>query len=521
MDDTEQQKGFIGFLRWLGDLIWVLWGEPILTFLGLYEPKDRTYGRWDVPFSKMEQRLHENPDVSVSFHRAFFPNGKDWVWYQVWEDKLAQRATGRRADMIFVHGTGVHSGTLASHSRRYLDAGFRLIVPDLVSHGYSTGLHVYQRYLTAYTSGLNLVLRDVAKRDDEAAGSRPAKKDRRRTFMLGLSFGGLLAIQYPLHFPTCAREDTTDMDDIPVDGIIPVGPILDYSKDHIKIGAFVHSFTAFIEMLGAGRLELFVPHKKVLDKDPKVYKTLVDSDMRSHRGAFRVGHLLALRDGIEEVQRRAPEFRHPIYIQHGAMDRVVTIESSREWLRRCNSEDVKMSVYPVCQHVIYKKGKTETEDKAGRVAVLEDNVAWMSERSPGQGHIDRGLSFSSDVARSASFSSGVNTPDIMTPSDSMPATPAAQEHEKDPSENVVQSTINSLTNTIDNAIENAAVASAVQTGNTSLTKRHDVKLPLEPPPVPPPTEKKVDRHAPEWVEQRNYRPNWTLPEEIRPYDIVF
>ena len=72
MDDTEQQKGFIGFLRWLGDLIWVLWGEPILTFLGLYEPKDRTYGRWDVPFSKMEQRLHENPDA-VSYTHLTLP----------------------------------------------------------------------------------------------------------------------------------------------------------------------------------------------------------------------------------------------------------------------------------------------------------------------------------------------------------------------------------------------------------------------------------------------------------------
>lgn len=160
------------FLQALWRTLWQVWIEPFLIFVHLYEPADRTYGRCDVPFSKMELRLHENPDVTVSFYKTMMPNGKDFVWYQVWEDKLAQRSTGRLADMVFCHGTGVHSGTLASHSRRYLDAGYRLIVPDLPSHGYSTGLHVYQARMRGYTDGVRQVIHDVARRDDELQGTR-------------------------------------------------------------------------------------------------------------------------------------------------------------------------------------------------------------------------------------------------------------------------------------------------------------------------------------------------------------
>lgn len=87
---------------------WEVWGEPALTATGMYEVEDRTYGRYAIPFSPMEQRLHSNPDVTVWFGKALMPNGKDFTWYQVWEDHAAQKRTGRKADILFVHGTGVH-----------------------------------------------------------------------------------------------------------------------------------------------------------------------------------------------------------------------------------------------------------------------------------------------------------------------------------------------------------------------------------------------------------------------------
>lgn len=50
----------------------------------------------------MEKRLYEKDDVEVSFHKVMLENGKDWVWYQIWQDPVAMRETGRDADMVFV-----------------------------------------------------------------------------------------------------------------------------------------------------------------------------------------------------------------------------------------------------------------------------------------------------------------------------------------------------------------------------------------------------------------------------------
>ncbi|GAC94135.1 lysophospholipase [Pseudozyma hubeiensis SY62] len=372
--------------RSVSKTIWEVWGEPLAEGLGLYEPKDRSYGRCDIPFSAMEKRLYEKDDVEVTFHKVMLENGKDWVWYQVWQDPVAIRDTGRVADMIFVHGTGVHSGTLASQCRRYLDAGFRCIVPDLPSHGYSSGLHVYQSKMAGYCAGLHSVLHDVAKRDQKASlfpDTEPTKLERRKTFMLGLSFGGLVAFSYALQYPASYRYDETDPTEIPIDGLVGVGPMVAYNPKYVVIHWLLRTlFISLLFIFRLGRLEVMVPHKKVVDKDPKVYDSLIMQDPRSHQGSFRIGHLWCIEMAMLELRSRQASIRHPIYIQMGGQDKVADNEVALNWIRSTSSNDRKYEVYPICQHVIYKKAKIQHDDLAGRITVIADNVAWMVERAP-------------------------------------------------------------------------------------------------------------------------------------------
>lgn len=280
----------------------------------------------------------------------------------------------------------MHSGTLASQCRRYLDAGFRLIVPDLPSHGFSSGLHVYQKNMAGFCSGLHAVLHDVAARDQAESpfpSIRPSKLERRQTFMLGLSFGGLVAFSYALQFPASYRHDTTDLNEIPIDGLIGVGPMVAYNTRFVVVGAFLQwLFTIMLFVFRLGRLEVIVPHKKVVDKDPKVYESLIMQDPRSHQGSFRIGHLHCIVTAIQALRDRAEEIRHPIYIQMGGEDRVADNEAALQWIRRTKAEDKRYEVYPICQHVIYKKAKNQHDDLAGRISVIADNVEWMVERSP-------------------------------------------------------------------------------------------------------------------------------------------
>ncbi|SJX62794.1 related to lysophospholipase [Sporisorium reilianum f. sp. reilianum] len=370
----------------LGSTLWDVWGEPLAETLGIHEPSDRSYGRWNIPLSSMEKRLYEKDDVEVTFHKVMLENGKDWVWYQVWQDPVAVRDTGRNADMIFVHGTGVHSGTLASQCRRYLDAGFRLIVPDLPSHGYSSGLHVYQRDMAGFCSGLHAVLHDVASRDQSTSlfpNVTPTKLERRKTFMLGLSFGGLVAFSYALQYPASYRYDETDPLEIPIDGLIGVGPMVAYNTKYVVVNLFMRClFLTLLHVFRLGRLEVMVPHKKAVDKDPKVYESLIMQDPRSHQGSFRIGHLYCISQAMRALRERAAEVRHPIYIQMGGEDKVADNTVALSWIRQTKSTDKKYEVYPICQHVIYKKAKIQHDDLAGRITVIADNVAWMVERSP-------------------------------------------------------------------------------------------------------------------------------------------
>ncbi|SPO37542.1 related to lysophospholipase [Pseudozyma flocculosa] len=357
----------------VASLIWDVWGEPFATAIGAYEPQDRSYGRWSIPFSPMEKRLYENPGIDVQFHKVMMPNGKDWVWYQVWQDPAAMQMTGRRADMIFVQ------------CRRYLDSGFRLLVPDLPSHGYSSGIHVYQRHMSGYTAGLRAVLHDVARRDDAEVGPgfKLTKTERRKTFMLGLSFGGLVAFSYAVHYPASLREDESDPDEIPIDGIIGVGPVVNHNLRYVPISKGLRVGAWIAERIfRMGRFELMVPHKKSVDRDPKVYDALINQDKRSHQGAFRIGHLFCIDEAMVAINAAASTIKHPSYVQMGSQDRVVDIPATLKWFRNVGADDKRFEMYPVCQHVVYRKAKVEAEDLAGRITVIDDNVKWMCQRSP-------------------------------------------------------------------------------------------------------------------------------------------
>lgn len=245
------------------------------------------------------------------------------------------------------------------------------------------------------------MLHDIARRDDAqiAPDFRLTKGERRRTFMLGLSFGGLVAFSYALQYPGSYRYDTEHPDEVPIDGLVGVGPMIGYSKE-IRFNPIVHIFGWIMDrVLGGGRLELAVPHKKIVDKDPAVYESLITMDKRSHQGAFRIGHLYCIDEAIRKILKNAAAIRNPIYVQIGAQDRVADGEACLKWLKDTSSEDKRYEVYPICQHVVYRKAKTQRDDLAGRITVIEDNVEWMCQRAPSAlVRSRRTMSFSSDLS---------------------------------------------------------------------------------------------------------------------------
>lgn len=103
------------------------------------------------------------------------------------------------ADIVWCHGINDYGGKFAIHAPFFLDAGYRLIVPDLPAHGRSTGLHCYIPDMEKLAEAVYQVLVDVLVAEGEAnvdaeEGAAATVKPKRKIFVAGQSLGGFTAV---------------------------------------------------------------------------------------------------------------------------------------------------------------------------------------------------------------------------------------------------------------------------------------------------------------------------------------
>ncbi len=168
-------------------------------------------------------------------------------------------------------------------------------------------------------------------------------------------------------------------------------------------------------------------------------------DPRAHKGSFRIGHLFCIVNAMKDLRARASEIQHPIYVQMGGEDKVADNEAALAWIRRTNSQDKRYEVYPICQHVIYKKAKNQHDDLAGRISVIADNVEWMVERAPATGcgagsptrrrqvrlasYASDESSMSGSTSRTSLFEEEEDADDTASVATTVPTTPSINETE--------------------------------------------------------------------------------------------
>jgi len=85
--------------------------------------------------------------------------------------------------LLYVHGINDYGGKFGEHAKPFLDQGYRMIIPDMPSHGRSTGLHAYITTMDALADAVHSVLCDVAF-DDQKEG-RDAAQKKRKIFVAG------------------------------------------------------------------------------------------------------------------------------------------------------------------------------------------------------------------------------------------------------------------------------------------------------------------------------------------------
>ncbi|GAA5833069.1 hypothetical protein JCM5353_006764 [Sporobolomyces roseus] len=350
--------------------------QSLLCQLLPIRPSDPTYGRAALPRMPEEEALrlnHKHRDGKVLL------NGREneWVAYQVWEPK--QGVKDRNCDLCFIHGINDFGGKFAMHAAKFLDEGYRIVVPDLPSHGRSTGIHVHTPSMEALVDAVYDVIKDVALQDSnlmqEAGGTLT---QTRKTFVAGQSLGGFVAAYVCLKYgaPMDTELPVSESFRPTISGGMILCPMLAISPETrppYLIELVARTISSF-----ASALPLAAANKGKNSEDPTVEQQF-EMDPQTYHGKLRVGTGLGILQGLIDINTKMNHLKVPFLICHGTGDRVTSYHGSEKLYREAVSTDKEIKLFPGYEHILLRKGRDEKDDER-RQNVLNEMLGWMNRR---------------------------------------------------------------------------------------------------------------------------------------------
>ena len=249
-----------------------------------------------------------------------------------------------RAAVIFVHGLGDHSGVHPGVSETLVPLGISVTAPDLRGNGRSPGR---RGHVDAWDL-LREDLRHLVARTRATAPDAPL-------FLAGFSLGGLVVLDYVLHYADGVRGVVALA---PPLGELGVPPVL------LALGRVVSRIWPRFSLRTGMDLS-------GLAREPQVVRDLLADPLFHRLGSARLS--TEVTDTIAQVQAQAPRFPLPVLILHGGADRMVPAEGSRRFIARVHQVDKQLIEYPGAYHALLADLDQER--------VLADFREWITNRS--------------------------------------------------------------------------------------------------------------------------------------------
>lgn len=249
-----------------------------------------------------------------------------------------------RAVLVALHGLGDHSGLYPMLPDAFLPLGIEIFAPDLRGNGRSPG----QR---AYLDSWSELREDLRRLIIRVRADRPAVP----LFLLGVSLGGLVVLDYATHHPQGLR------------GVIAVSaPLgeLGVPRPLMALGRVLSrwwprfSLDTGMDLSGLAR-------------DPAVAERVLRDPLFHRKGTARLSTEITAT--IERVQAGAPAFPVPLLVLHGAVDRMVPPDGSRRFVDATGQPDRRLIEYPEGYHALLAD--------VGADRVLQDIAEWMTRRA--------------------------------------------------------------------------------------------------------------------------------------------
>ncbi len=271
--------------------------------------------------------------------QEFFGVGGIRIVYDQWLPPVPVRGV-----VMLAHGYGEHARRYDHVAEHFARAGLATYAVDHRGHGRAGGRRVRVRDMSEYVSDFRELVRT-------ATAQHPGVP----RIVLGHSMGGAIVFAYGTQYP---HE---------YDLMVLSGPAVAahtrVSKAKALLGKTVGSVLPDLP------IEAIDP--EAVSRDPQVvadYK----ADPLVHRGKVPAGIGKALLLVGETMPRRAPLITAPLLVVHGEADSLISVEGSRELVKRVGSADVELKVYPGLFHEVFNE--PERDD------VLDDVTAWITAR---------------------------------------------------------------------------------------------------------------------------------------------
>ena len=273
-------------------------------------------------------------------HRSGTFTGRDGMalFYQAWLPSSPPRAT-----LINLHGLGDHSGLYPSIAAHLPSHGFAVYAYDMRGNGRSPGQRAYLREWDEYRGDLHEFIQQVRTWQ---TGSP--------IFLLGHSLGGLVVLDYALHFP------------VGVAGVIAAAPPL----GRVGVPPVLMALGRVMSRIWP-RFSLEVGMDlSGLARDPAVVQTVLSDPLFHRRGTARLSTEVTA--AIARVQARASDLSVPLLILHGSADRMVPPDGSREFFQKVRHPVREFREYPGAYHGLFADWDQEM--------VLADLERWLCVR---------------------------------------------------------------------------------------------------------------------------------------------
>ncbi|SCV71074.1 BQ2448_3836 [Microbotryum intermedium] len=354
------------------------------SWLSTLRGLDRSFGRSALPRAPCEQRLREEYKTRDG-KIALLPNTieKDWICYQIWDPK---EGTGNEKDLVLIHGINDYGGKFAVHARKFLDAGYRVIVPDMPSHGRSSGIHCYLPNMELLADAVYLVLADVLLHDSQspvpptpsASQTSPSTfTQTRKLFIAGQSMGGYAAVLTCLKYGSSSVSSLSPRPSVryhpKISGGLFLCPMLEIapsSRPSYALELVARTLASF-----AGVVPFASANKGKNSEDPSI-EIEFNHDPQTYHGKLRIATGLSILSGITHLSTIFAFLQVPFKVFHGTGDRVTSPSGSKKLFEEAGSDDKELRLYEGYEHVLLRKGKDDKDDER-RQRVLGDMLEWL------------------------------------------------------------------------------------------------------------------------------------------------